>query len=486
MLNVLGTFPYIYYQMSEIWKLIPFSSTYEASTFGNVRHVVNKKNMKLDLDALREKQIRVRVNIKLIDGKRKGFYLHRVIAQTFLPNPNNHSEVNHIDGDPYNNNLSNLEWCSRKENMSHFFKNCNSDIFNTRSVKVLDKNTHAILHTYNSIKECHSCENIATSYNNFYILLCGDKYKKKDDNSVSNNAALINDKLYQFASQDLMYDTNEDSNIIWREYPECHSYLVSDTGLVKHKKLNRILKGYNRNGYRQVTLNSKETTNKNGHLARLVHRVVAQTFIANPENKPMVDHIDTNILNNRVDNLRWVTPKENMNNEDTIKNLKKSKENVVGIPVLQIDIPSGEILKEFISSGKASRELGINQSTIRSICLYWSTKKNKYLRMYKNKMIFINSDDKSNLEQYLIDARNYLETRREKTTGSWKRKKVVQCDKNTGGLIAEFDSMYSATKTLALNYSAVSQVCNYYKYTDADRPPHYKLKTTGGYIFKFI
>lgn len=45
-----------------------------------------------------------------------------------------------------------------------------------------------------------------------------------------------------------------------------------------------------------------------------LHRAVAELFIPNPENKPHIDHLDTNKLNNKIDNLQWCTPKENCNN----------------------------------------------------------------------------------------------------------------------------------------------------------------------------
>lgn len=57
------------------------------------------------------------------NGERKRFTVHRLVANSFIPNPENKPEVNHIDGEPSNNNLKNLEWNTKSENMKHAYIN---------------------------------------------------------------------------------------------------------------------------------------------------------------------------------------------------------------------------------------------------------------------------------------------------------------------------------------------------------------------------
>lgn len=93
----------------------------------------------------------------------------------------------------------------------------------------------------------------------------------------------------------------------WRVISEFPNYEVSNYGRVRNwKGYIKSLK-HDRYGYPTVDLynNSKRTE-------KLVHRLVANAFIPNPENKPTVNHIDGDKMNNKIDNLEWNTHKENM------------------------------------------------------------------------------------------------------------------------------------------------------------------------------
>ncbi len=95
----------------------------------------------------------------------------------------------------------------------------------------------------------------------------------------------------------------------WRELQGFSNYLVSNTGDVKSLFTGRLCKYNIKVGYPTVGIyadNVSKPKNKS------IHRLVAQAFIPNPENKPQVNHIDGNKLNNHVSNLEWVTSKQNM------------------------------------------------------------------------------------------------------------------------------------------------------------------------------
>jgi hypothetical protein len=60
---------------------------------------------------------------QVISINRKIIYLHRFLAEKFIPNPNNYPCINHKDGNPSNNDFNNLEWCSYKQNLDHAKEN---------------------------------------------------------------------------------------------------------------------------------------------------------------------------------------------------------------------------------------------------------------------------------------------------------------------------------------------------------------------------
>ena len=117
----------------------------------------------------------------------------------------------------------------------------------------------------------------------------------------------------------------------WRVIEKHMNYEISNQGRVRHIKKQNILAQHLYQGYYKVKLcqDGKDRT-------WYVHRLVAETFIPNPDNKPTIDHINRNRNDNRVENLRWATRYEqsiNKNHSSNFHHIHKQKNNTYQVRI---------------------------------------------------------------------------------------------------------------------------------------------------------
>ena len=176
---------------------------------------------------------------------------------------------------------------------------------------------------------------------------------------------------------------------VWKSHPDITGIEVSTLGRVRTldrvtstEKMTRFQKGRvlkqhdNGNGYLKVNIpiNGKQASKK-------VHRLVAQTFISNPDNLPQVNHRDCNRANNNISNLEWCTASYNQKYREKYG---VSQTEAAGHPLFAIKMATLEVL-HFRSQQEAGRALGFGQGGIGAVI--------RGKQEYTNGLWFVNDDD---------------------------------------------------------------------------------------------
>lgn len=145
-----------------MWKDITgFEGLYQVSDKGEVKRLESykKHSRSGELFKLKERILKqskdkdgyLLVGLKDVNGKMKSYRVHRLVAQAFIPNTNNLEQVNHIDENKLNNEVSNLEWCSSKYNVNFGLRTTKQ--VESQSKQVVQMLNNQIINKYPSMNE---------------------------------------------------------------------------------------------------------------------------------------------------------------------------------------------------------------------------------------------------------------------------------------------------------------------------------------------
>ncbi len=315
----------------ELWKTIDEFENYEVSNLGKVRNKTTRRILKPTC----------RGGYQIIglckNSKGKTTQIHRLVALAFIPNPENKPQVNHIDKNRSNNIVSNLEWNTALENNTHRSKGVIQTTNQNIKVWRVDILTGEKLELYNSIYDAANWIQDNCLGDNFTNIRAGI------------SCAIRNIYSSSYGFKWIMQEQVDLEGEIWKNVVingnPVDNYYVSNLGRFKNYK-GIIMDNYkpHHSGYIYLRVNIEKYA---------LHRLVAFTFIPNPENKPFVNHIDGNKTNNAVSNLEWCTVKENNQHNANVGLTKFYKRRIA-----QYDLKFN-LIKEFDSIVEAMKETGI-------------------------------------------------------------------------------------------------------------------------------
>jgi len=161
----------------------------------------------------------------------------------------------------------------------------------------------------------------------------------------------------------------DNNNIMeeWKIIPNFSNYSASNLGRIKNNKTNRILDMHKSpDGYMMLSIKNDQGKNKSSR----AHRLVAQTWIPNPENKPTINHINKIKDDNRVINLEWATAIEQSTHKFEFDKVNKIENKLATKSIWMCNLETKERIKQYKSINKAAIELKNmgKGTTLKTIC----------------------------------------------------------------------------------------------------------------------
>ena len=339
---------------------IPGYTKYRVSEYGNVYSETKAgkfKPPKLCTRANGWKYVSLYNNGK----KQEEINIHILVAKVFLPVEIELENVRHKDNNFNNNHYSNLEWSGKPKE---------SNIPRGKTVPVPGHDAYIIseygevfytrygkLFRFAEFYKANGCKYVKLNncYENIHMLVARAFIPIEIEMKYVNH---IDDDFENNHYSNLEWTDSIEENLpgeIWKEIPDYPKYKASTHGRIRsyYPELPKILSLYkDDDGY----LTTKMYNSCGERKGARVNRILGITFIPNPDNLPIIDHIDNDRTNNHLSNLRWVTRKENSENK---------VETVTGKAVKQLD-KDGNLIEIHGNTVLASNKVGACLTSIRS------------------------------------------------------------------------------------------------------------------------